>query len=69
MSDTGEVIPTITLNDFQQQFNKSKNHPMENAVHNVHKGDQGNPGNGIKSANNQYQLRYKCQCFSIKLFK
>ncbi|WP_225364731.1 phage baseplate upper protein [Lentilactobacillus kefiri] len=55
MSDTGEVIPTITLNDFQQQFNDLSNQ-MENAVHNVQKGDQGNPGNGIKSANNQYQL-------------
>lgn len=55
MSDTGEVIPTITLNDFQQQFDDLSNQ-MENAVHNVHKGDQGNPGNGIKSANNQYQL-------------
>ena len=55
MSDTGEVIPTITLNDFQQQFNDLSSQ-MENAVHNVHKGDQGNPGNGIKSANNQYQL-------------
>ena len=55
MSDTGEVIPTITLNDFQQQFDDLSNQ-MENAVHNVKKGDQGNPGNGIKSANNQYQL-------------
>jgi hypothetical protein len=55
MSDTGEVIPTITLNDFKQQFNDLSNQ-MENAVHNVQKGDQGNPGNGIKSANNQYQL-------------
>ena len=55
MSDTGEVIPTITLNDFQQQFDDLSSQ-MENAVHNVHKGDQGNPGNGIKSANNQYQL-------------
>ena len=55
MSDTGEVIPTITLNDFQQQFNDLSSQ-MENAVHNVQKGDQGNPGNGIKSANNQYQL-------------
>lgn len=55
MSDTGEVIPTITLNDFQQQFNDLSSQ-MENAVHNVQKGDQGNPGNGIKAANNQYQL-------------
>ena len=55
MSDTGEVIPTITLNDFRQQFNDLSSQ-MENAVHNVQKGDQGNPGNGIKSANNQYQL-------------
>ena len=55
MSDTGEVIPTITLNDFKQQFNDLSSQ-MENAVHNVQKGDQGNPGNGIKSANNQYQL-------------
>ncbi|WCJ52074.1 phage baseplate upper protein [Lentilactobacillus buchneri] len=55
MSDTGEVIPTITLNDFKQQFNDLSSQ-MENAVQNVHKGDQGNPGNGIKSANNQYQL-------------
>lgn len=55
MSDTGEVIPTITLNDFQQQFDDLSSQ-MENAVQNVHKGDQGNPGNGIKSANNQYQL-------------
>lgn len=55
MSDTGEVIPTITLNDFQQQFNDLSSQ-MENAVHNVQKGDKGNPGNGIKSANNQYQL-------------
>lgn len=55
MSDTGEVIPTITLNDFKQQFDDLSSQ-MENAVHNVHKGDQGNPGNGIKSANNQYQL-------------
>ena len=55
MSDTGEVIPTITLNDFQQQFDDLSSQ-MENAVHNVQKGDQGNPGNGIKSANNQYQL-------------
>ncbi|MBW0222342.1 hypothetical protein KVB92_03840 [Lentilactobacillus parabuchneri] len=55
MSDTGEVIPTITLNDFQQQFDNLSSQ-MENAVHNVQKGDQGNPGNGIKSANNQYQL-------------
>lgn len=55
MSDTGEVIPTITLNDFKQQFDDLSSQ-MENAVHNVQKGDQGNPGNGIKSANNQYQL-------------
>ncbi|WP_416186219.1 MAG: Tail fiber protein [Lentilactobacillus parabuchneri] len=55
MSDTGEVIPTITLNDFQQQFDDLSSQ-MENAVHNVQKGDQGKPGNGIKSANNQYQL-------------
>lgn len=55
MSDTGEVIPTITLNDFQQQFDDLSSQ-MENAVQNVKKGDQGNPGNGIKSANNQYQL-------------
>ena len=55
MSDTGEVIPTITLNDFKQQFDDLSSQ-MENAVHNVHKGDQGKPGNGIKSANNQYQL-------------
>ncbi|MSE20229.1 hypothetical protein GKC44_02955 [Lactobacillus parabuchneri] len=55
MSDTGEVIPTITLNDFQQQFDDLSSQ-MENAVQNVHKGDQGNPGNGIKSASNQYQL-------------
>ncbi|EEI25793.1 hypothetical protein [Lentilactobacillus hilgardii] len=55
MSDTGEVIPTISLNDFQQQFDDLSSQ-MENAVQNVHKGDQGNPGNGIKSANNQYQL-------------
>ncbi|MFK8797348.1 hypothetical protein ABMS01_06730 [Lentilactobacillus parabuchneri] len=55
MSDTGEVISTITLNDFQQQFDDLSSQ-MENAVQNVHKGDQGNPGNGIKSANNQYQL-------------
>ncbi|MEK2587849.1 hypothetical protein ABQ284_05845 [Lentilactobacillus buchneri] len=55
MSDTGEVIPTITLNDFQQQFDDLSNQ-MENAVQNVQKGDQGDPGNGIKSANNQYQL-------------
>ncbi|WP_260165369.1 phage baseplate upper protein [Lentilactobacillus buchneri] len=55
MSDTGEVIPTITLNDFQQKFDDLSSQ-MENAVHNVQKGDQGNPGNGIKSANNQYQL-------------
>lgn len=55
MSNTGEVIPTITLNDFQQQFDDLSSQ-MENAVHNVQKGDQGNPGNGIKSANNQYQL-------------
>ena len=55
MSDTGEVIPTITLNDFQQQFDDLSSQ-MANAVHNVKKGDQGNPGNGIKSANNQYQL-------------
>mgnify|MGYP001206203625 CR=1 FL=1 len=55
MSDTGEVIPTITLNDFQQQFNDLSSQ-MENAVHNVQKGDKGDPGNGIKSANNQYQL-------------
>lgn len=55
MSDTGEVIPTITLNDFQQKFDDLSSQ-MENAVQNVHKGDQGNPGNGIKSANNQYQL-------------
>ncbi|WP_225425096.1 phage baseplate upper protein [Lentilactobacillus parafarraginis] len=55
MSDTGEVIPTITLNDFQQQFNDLSSQ-MANAVQNVQKGDQGNPGNGIKSANNQYQL-------------
>ncbi|WP_462394598.1 hypothetical protein [Lentilactobacillus parabuchneri] len=55
MSDTGEVIPTITLNDFQQQFNDLSSQ-MENAVQNVQKGDQGDPGNGIKSANNQYQL-------------
>ncbi|QOJ84582.1 hypothetical protein [Lentilactobacillus parabuchneri] len=55
MSDTGEVIPTITLNDFQQQFDDLSSQ-MENAVHNVQKGDQGNPGNGIKAANNQYQL-------------
>ncbi|WP_260162235.1 phage baseplate upper protein [Lentilactobacillus buchneri] len=55
MSDTGEVIPTITLNDFQQKFDYLSSQ-MENAVHNVQKGDQGNPGNGIKSANNQYQL-------------
>uniref|UniRef100_UPI00403FA414 hypothetical protein n=1 Tax=Lentilactobacillus hilgardii TaxID=1588 RepID=UPI00403FA414 len=31
MSDTGEVIPTITLNDFQQQFNDLSSQ-MENAV-------------------------------------
>uniref|UniRef100_UPI00403F6263 hypothetical protein n=1 Tax=Lentilactobacillus hilgardii TaxID=1588 RepID=UPI00403F6263 len=49
------VIPTITLNDFQQQFNDLSSQ-MENAVHNVQKGDQGNPGNGIKAADNQYQL-------------
>lgn len=55
MSDTGEVIPTITLNDFQQRFDDLSSQ-MENAVHNVQKGDQGKPGNGIKSANNQYQL-------------
>ncbi|MEN2308115.1 hypothetical protein [Lentilactobacillus parabuchneri] len=55
MSDTGEVIPTITLNDFQQQFDDLSSQ-MANAVQNVKKGDQGNPGNGIKSANNQYQL-------------
>ncbi|MCV3742572.1 hypothetical protein OF387_15160 [Lentilactobacillus hilgardii] len=55
MSDTGEVIPTITLNDFKQQFDDLSSQ-MENAVHNVQKGDQGNPGNGIKAANNQYQL-------------
>lgn len=55
MSDTGEVIPIITLNDFQQQFNDLSSQ-MANAVQNVQKGDQGNPGNGIKSANNQYQL-------------
>ncbi|WP_416374404.1 pyocin knob domain-containing protein [Lentilactobacillus parabuchneri] len=55
MSDTGEVIPTITLNDFQQQFNDLSSQ-MENTIHNVQKGDQGNPGNGIKAANNQYQL-------------
>ncbi|MCT2897722.1 hypothetical protein EFM54_01595 [Lentilactobacillus buchneri] len=55
MSDTGEVIPTITLNDFQQQFDDLSSQ-MENAVHNVQKGDQGNPGNGIKATNNQYQL-------------
>ena len=55
MSDTGEVIPTITLNDFQQQFDDLSSQ-MANAVKNVKKGDQGNPGNGIKSANNQYQL-------------
>ncbi|WP_288638744.1 hypothetical protein [uncultured Lentilactobacillus sp.] len=55
MSDTGEVIPTITLNDFQQQFDDLSSQ-MENAVHNVQKGDQGNPGNGIKATNNQYKL-------------
>ena len=55
MSDTGEVIPTITLNDFQQQFDDLSSQ-MENAVQNVQKGDQGDPGNGIKSDNNQYQL-------------
>lgn len=55
MSDTGEVIPTITLNDFQQKFDDLSSQ-MANAVQNVKKGDQGNPGNGIKSANNQYQL-------------
>ncbi|GED95754.1 hypothetical protein LBSP_23140 [Lentilactobacillus buchneri subsp. silagei] len=55
MSDTGEVIPTITLNDFKQQFDDLSSQ-MANAVQNVKKGDQGNPGNGIKSANNQYQL-------------
>ena len=43
MSDTGEVIPTITLNDFQQQFNDLSNQ-MENAVHNVQKGDKGEKG-------------------------
>ena len=43
MSDTGEVIPTITLNDFQQQFNDLSNQ-MENAVHNVQKGDKGDKG-------------------------
>ncbi|OBU98041.1 hypothetical protein A7B51_01360 [Lentilactobacillus parabuchneri] len=43
MSDTGEVIPTITLNDFQQQFNDLSNQ-IENAVHNVQKGDKGDKG-------------------------
>lgn len=43
MSDTGEVIPTITLNDFQQQFNDLSSQ-MENAVHNVQKGDKGDKG-------------------------
>ena len=43
MSDTGEVIPTITLNDFQQQFDDLSSQ-MENAVHNVHKGDKGDTG-------------------------
>ncbi|WP_260167212.1 collagen-like protein [Lentilactobacillus buchneri] len=43
MSDTGEVIPTITLNDFKQQFNDLSNQ-MENAVHNVQKGDKGDKG-------------------------
>ncbi|MCT3559847.1 hypothetical protein EFR99_05520 [Lentilactobacillus buchneri] len=43
MSDTGEVIPTITLNDFKQQFDDLSSQ-MENAVHNVHKGDKGDKG-------------------------
>ncbi|MDM7492238.1 hypothetical protein [Lentilactobacillus kefiri] len=43
MSDTGEVIPTITLNDFQQQFDDLSSQ-MENAVHNVQKGDKGDKG-------------------------
>ncbi|MCC6099946.1 MAG: phage baseplate upper protein [Lactobacillus sp.] len=43
MSDTGEVIPTVTLNDFQQQFDDLSNQ-MENAVHNVQKGDKGDKG-------------------------
>ncbi|WP_225364648.1 collagen-like triple helix repeat-containing protein [Lentilactobacillus kefiri] len=47
MSDTGEVIPTITLNDFQQQFNDLSNQ-MENAVHNVQKGDKGDTGTGLE---------------------
>lgn len=43
MSDTGEVIPTITLNDFKQQFDDLSSQ-MENAVHNVQKGDKGDKG-------------------------
>ncbi len=43
MSDTGEVIPTITLNDFQQKFDDLSSQ-MENAVHNVQKGDKGDKG-------------------------
>ncbi|KRM45237.1 hypothetical protein [Lentilactobacillus parafarraginis] len=43
MSDTGEVIPVITLNDFKQQFDDLSSQ-MENAVHNVQKGDKGDKG-------------------------
>ncbi|ORN06583.1 hypothetical protein [Lentilactobacillus parabuchneri] len=46
MSDTGEVIPTITLNDFQQQFDQLKT-DLTNKVSTL-QGPKGDTGQGLE---------------------
>ncbi|WP_249778420.1 phage baseplate upper protein [Lentilactobacillus dabitei] len=47
MSDTGEVIPVITFDQFEDQFNDMMTQ-MQNTVSNVKKGDKGDTGTGLE---------------------
>ena len=47
MSDTGEVIPVITFDQFNDQFDDMMAQ-MQNTVSNVKKGDKGDTGSGLE---------------------
>ncbi|WP_261907076.1 collagen-like triple helix repeat-containing protein [Lentilactobacillus kefiri] len=47
MSDTGEVIPVITFDQFEDQFDDMMAQ-MKNTVSNVKKGDKGDTGTGLE---------------------
>ncbi|MDM7515908.1 hypothetical protein QUF07_04200 [Lentilactobacillus sp. TOM.63] len=47
MSDTGEVIPVITFDQFKDQFDDMMTQ-MQNTVSNVKKGDKGDTGTGLE---------------------